>query len=60
MVPTHYRCNICGSNFYVITDKRKKYRCEKCKQLYELVPGKYGGIKILLNENLSKDGRVLT
>ncbi len=56
MVPTHYQCDICRNNFYVITDKRKRYRCEKCKQLYELVPGRYGDVKILLNENLSKGG----
>lgn len=47
MIPTHYQCLICGNNFYVVTDKRKKYTCEKCNQEYYLIPTRYGGVMII-------------
>lgn len=52
---THYTCNICGYDFYEITDKRKLYVCEKCGQRYELVPSRYGGVKIIIGGKHHKE-----
>lgn len=54
MIPTHYQCPICESNFYVVTDRRKKHTCEKCNQEYRLIPTKYGGVLVLIG----KDGTI--
>lgn len=48
MVPTYYQCYICGHSYYVVTDKRKFYTCEKCGQRYELVPSRYGGVQVIV------------
>lgn len=45
--PTHYICEVCGYYFYVVTDKKKKHRCEKCGQAYLLVPTQYGGMSVM-------------
>lgn len=54
MIPTHYQCPICGNNFYVVTDRRKKHTCEKCNQKYELIPTRYGGVMVVIG----KDGTI--
>ncbi len=48
MVPTHYNCCKCNTSFFIITDKRIRYTCKECKQKYELVPTKYGGMMIII------------
>ena len=52
--PTHFICSECKYEFLMAVTKRKFHNCEKCGQLYELVPTRYGVVMALAEKNIRK------
>lgn len=54
VIPTHFICNVCKTDFLMVATKREFHSCKKCGQLYELVPTRYGVAMVLVEGNVRK------